>query len=233
VSVNVGGQHRHQRSHRDQSVTSPNNTDHPSPSRRTSTSSSHSPSVSDTVVITRHDLEAVLNRIATLEERLAEGSNRNSRASSRSSSRAPGYSRSQAPSPSTITNFSIPLLINWDSRVSDIEAALLRARNGPLSISTDNPVSTHTPLSSGTSTPTLSSPEDPVPVANNPFPGLPRRRPIDNTSCYVCYEIIDHPEDATWCRNGCGQNVCLECFETWRAHQESQGRAITCGFWYI
>ncbi|KAI9645437.1 hypothetical protein NHQ30_006176 [Ciborinia camelliae] len=55
------------------------------------------------------------------------------------------------------------------------------------------------------------------------------RKPLGE--CYACYESITRPEGAQWCRAQCGQNICNECFEHWRANQRQD--RVRCGFWYV
>ena len=56
----------------------------------------------------------------------------------------------------------------------------------------------------------------------------PYRKSLDEP-CYVCYEDFEGPEDALWCHRGCGQNVHVECFGTWRqTHVHERTR---CPFW--
>lgn len=129
------------------------------------------------------------------------------------------------------TGASAPVTSRGDEQ--SFEAAFDASLNSPSSQSSD------TPSSSGTSTPTDAAlpswPAVEAPSTMSPIQGLIGRRPISNTSCYICYELIEHYEDAAWCRRGCGQNVHLECFETWRDQLEGMRppRAVTCGFWYV
>ncbi|KAG4035490.1 hypothetical protein MFRU_001g02590 [Monilinia fructicola] len=53
-----------------------------------------------------------------------------------------------------------------------------------------------------------------------------RRKPLDD--CFACMEPIRALEDAQWCRAQCGQNMCNECFELWRANQPDGGQ-LRCG----
>ncbi|KAE8447155.1 hypothetical protein EG329_010986 [Mollisiaceae sp. DMI_Dod_QoI] len=74
-------------------------------------------------------------------------------------------------------------------------------------------------------------PGAPAAIIKNTQPQhLPRRQPLDD-DCYVCYEAIDHLDDAVWCKAECGKNIHRGCFEQWAREKIIAGQDITCAHW--
>lgn len=209
-----------------------------SPQYTSHTSSNHTLE-NEPLVVSRHIFDRLLDRNIGLEQSHIRRSDRSSDgSSSQSSSRSRREARSLAPSPSTRSNLTAPsaFVADWLSHIDSHTSHTRSSRRRGASSTVINAPSTRqpSPPASLRSTP-ISRPSSPPasPVQPVPAPYRVRRQPINNTSCYICYEAIARPEDAKWCRAHCGQNICLECHQNWRAQLEEEARPLECGYWYV
>lgn len=58
------------------------------------------------------------------------------------------------------------------------------------------------------------------------------RRPVGDEPCFICYQDILKPEQASWCRH-CGHNSHIACETQWRIANFRAGRRYHCGYWYV
>lgn len=175
----------------------------------TSSSSSHTLSAHSSNSQTHEDLR---RRIRELEAQVEELRNQSSRASTPASSRRSSFHRENAPS------------VSSDSS----------RRNYGVGTSTIVPAS-RSSNSTSTRPATLAQRSNAFMVGRSLVPFVPikkeavRRKPITTTTeCYVCYKRIRNKDQATWCRGGCGQNICHGCFDDW---EDVQNGLVKCCFW--
>lgn len=64
-----------------------------------------------------------------------------------------------------------------------------------------------------------------------------RRLPAIDPSCPICHDTLHNTEPMVWCKNSCGQNIHLECFDAWmayRAESNDESPLLCCycrGLW--